>query len=141
MSLTLLAMTAFVFPAKADDFARRLELAEKMLEIRPAKVQLESAVDSYIGNYLFTHPEKEQQLFRTAVLNVMNPKALEKLSIDAYAETFTLKELESMVEYYSKPEAQSAREKQAEFNRKVAPEIVKMLDQALMKARTESKIP
>ncbi len=143
MLRTLLFCLILSFPAYAqdDDFAQRLTLAEQMLEIRPAKEQLNSAIESYISNYLFAYSEKEQQLFRTAVLNVMKPQALEKLSIDAYAETFTLKELEAMVEYYSKPEARSAGEKQEQLNRKIAPEIIQMLDQALIKVRTESKSP
>ncbi len=138
--LLILAHPSFAV-AQGDDFAQRLVLAERMLEIRPAKMQLESAVDSYISNYMFAYTERDQQIFRTAVLKVMNPKALEKVTVDAYAETFTLKELEAMVEYYAKPEARSAGEKQLEFDRKIAPEIVEMLDQALMKVRTQSRIP
>jgi len=120
-----------------DNFSERLELAKQMLEIRPAKQQLENAVDTYIRNYMFAYPEKEQQAFRMGLLRVMNPKALEKTSVDAYAEVFTVKELQAMVEYYSKPEAQSATNKQNALNAKIAPEIVRMLDHALIRTRTE----
>lgn len=124
-----------------DDFPQRLALAQQMLEIRPAKRQLESAINSYISNYMFAYAERDQQIFRTAMLKVMKPKGLEKVTIDAYAETFTLDELTAMVEYYSKPEAQSARKKQGELDKKIAPEIVQMLDKALMKVRTRPKTP
>ena len=52
------------------------------------------------------------------------------------AEIYTLPELEAMVEYYSKPEAKSAAEKQEAYQDKVGPEITKMLDKALMEMRT-----
>lgn len=109
-----------------------------MLEIRPAKEQLEGALDSYINHYMIGHSEKEKQIFRSMIFNILNPEALEKMSIDAYAEIFTFAELEAMVEYYDKPEAQSARKKQPELNRKIAPEIVRMLDQAVIQLRTDA---
>ena len=136
-------LTVFIFLISApvawaeDDFEQRLELAEQMLDIRPARVQLESALDQYIANYMFNQPDHEQKIFRSAMLNVMNHKALNKIAVDAYAETFTVEELVAMVEYYAKPEAQSARKKQGELNRKISPEIIHMLDQALMRIRAE----
>ena len=141
MLRALLFFLIIAFPAHAqdDDFPRRLVLAEKMLEIYPAKDQLENAVDAYISQHLFAYPRQDQEIFRTAMLNVMNPKALEKKTVDAYAETYTLAELEAMVEYYSKPEAKSARQKQALFDSKLAPELIRVLDQALMKMRTAAK--
>lgn len=127
--------------AQGDDFAQRLVLAEKMLEIRPAKGQLENAVSQYVSNYLFNSPEEDQENFRDAVLSVMNPKALEKITVDAYAEIFTLAELESMVEYFAKPEARSASNKQGQLSARIAPQIIEMLDQALIRLRTETQTP
>ena len=75
----------------------------------------------------------DQEVFRDALLALMNPKALEKIAVDAYAEIFTLVELEAMVEYFSKPEARSASDKQRELSRRLAPQIVEMLDRALIK--------
>ncbi len=127
--------------AQQDDFPQRLELAEKMLELRPAREQLENAVNAYIQNYMFSAPESDQAVVRNALLQIMNPKALEKLTVDSYAEIFTLKELEAMVAYYSLPEARSASDKQAQINARIAPEIIRMLDQALVKFRTETQSP
>jgi hypothetical protein len=44
-----------------------------------------------------------------------------------------------MVDYYSKPEAQSAAKKDAEFAAKVYPELIKMLDQAVIRLRSAPK--
>lgn len=138
-SLTLLAMTVYLTSAFAedDDFAERLVLAEKMLEINPARDQVERAVDAYIANYLFAYPDNQKQVFRASMLNVIKPKALEKRTIDAYAELYTKDELAAMVEYYSKPEAKSARAKQTQLQNMIAPELTRTLDQALIKLRTQ----
>jgi hypothetical protein len=141
MFIRLIAIIILAWPAVAaaqgDDFAQRLELAEQMVEIRPAEKQIERAVDSYIKNYMVTASDEDKELFRIAMLKTMNPKALEKVAVDAYAETFTLAELEAMVEYFSKPEAQSASDKQRVLNAKIAPEIANMMDRALMRLRSD----
>ena len=67
---------------------------------------------------------------------VLNYQAIEKISIDAMAETYTLPELQAMVDYYSKPEAISAAAKDQAYGQKVYPEIMRMLDAAMMKVRT-----
>jgi hypothetical protein len=66
----------------------------------------------------------------------LNYEALEKISIDAMAETYTVAELEAMNEYYSKPEAKSAQPKYSNYANKVFPEITRMLDEAVMRVRT-----
>ncbi len=143
MLIRLIAIIILALPtiavAQEGDFSKRLDLAEKMLEIRPAQKQVERAVDAYIKNYMVTASDKDKELFRIAMVKAMNPKALEKVAIDAYAETFTLAELEAMVEYFSKPEAQSASDKQSQLNAKIAPEISSMMDRALMRLRSDSQ--
>ena len=124
-----------------DDFSERLALAKQMLELNPAQEQLESAVNSYIQNYMFASSDSDRQIYRSALLNLMNPRALEKAATDAYAETYTQAELKAMIEYYSKPEAKSAQAKKKQFDAQVSPHIVEMLDKALMRLRTASQRP
>lgn len=119
------------------DLGRRVELAEKMVAIRPVRGQIERAVDAYIKHYMQGRSESQRELFRLAMLRAINADALEKITVDAYAETFTEKELVAMVEYYASPEARSAAAKEGELKKKIEPELIKMLDQAMMKARTE----
>lgn len=121
-------------PAPAPDPSadKRLELARKMHEINPTQQQVTAAIDQIAA----AQPEAERESFKTAMRSALNWKAIEKISIDAMAEIFTEEELTSMVEYYSKPEAKSARLKEKEWAGKVYPEITRMLDQAMMRVRT-----
>ncbi len=133
----LLAMTVLLisFPAMAQEegnLDRRLELAGKMQAINPARDQVNQAIERYVTNL----PESEREVYRTALHNILNYRALEKISVDAYAETFTEAELAAMVAYYSKPEAISARDKHEQWAGKVYPEIIRMLDKAMMRVKT-----
>lgn len=138
VSILMFCAPAF---AQGDDFPQRLKLAEKMLEIRPAKQQLETAINAYLERAMAGASENDKEVVRSALLKIMNPKALEKITVDSYAEIFTLKELEAMVAYYNQPEARSASDKQEQLNAQIAPEIVRMLDQALVRFRTETQSP
>jgi len=112
-------------------YDERVELAKQMHELRPVRDQVEGAINQYAQ----TRPPAERESFKTAMRNVFNVKALEKISVDAYAETFTVEELRAMVEYYSKPEARSASAKTAQYGAIVYPEIVRMLDRAAIRLR------
>ncbi len=119
--------------APADPtFDERVELAKKMHELRPVREQVEQAINQYAQS----RPQGERESFRSTMRNVFNMKALEKISVDAYVETFTAPELRAMVDYYSKPEAISASEKFGNYANLVYPEIVRMLDRAAIRVRT-----
>ena len=120
-------------PAESPDMiAKKLELARKMHQIRPTRLQ----VDSAINQAAMGMPEAERQPFVAAMHSVLNYNAIEKISIDAMVETFTLPELEAMVAYHSTPEAKSIGEKMAQWAMKVQPEVVRMIDSALMRVKT-----
>jgi len=119
--------------APADPtYDERIALAKKMHELRPVREQVEQAINQYAQ----TRPQGERESFKSTMRNVFNMRALEKISIDAYAETFTAPELSAMVEYYSKPEAISASDKFGNYAGIVYPEIVRMLDRAAIRVRT-----
>ncbi|MGQ0528160.1 MAG: hypothetical protein ACT4OY_09080 [Alphaproteobacteria bacterium] len=128
----LIAMTQAFAQGQQADFEARLALAKKMHELQPAKEQVWSAIDQVS----LQQPESEREIFVTKMREILNYKAIEKVSIDAMVETYTAPELEAMVEYYAKPEAISASKKIGVYSQKVYPEILKMLDQAMMKLRT-----
>ncbi len=115
-----------------DNFERRLELSQKMHEYLPARDQVYAAIDKVAA----AQPPAQRETFRSAMRRALNYKAIEKISIDAMVETYSIEELEAMVEYYSKPEARSASQKTSEYSAKVYPEIIRMLDQAMMRVRT-----
>lgn len=118
-------------PATLD---QRVALAKRWHELMPVPVrdQVNGAIDE-VAN---TQPENEREIFRANMRNALNYQALEKISIDAMAEIYTVPELQARVDYYSKPEAQSAAKKDNSYAEKIYPEIIRMLDKAIMQART-----
>lgn len=116
----------------AEDFEQRYAIAREMHKLRPVRTQVDNAIET-VANRL---PPAQRENFRMSMKNVLNYNAIEKVSINAMAETFTLAELEAMLEYNKKPEAISANEKFGDYQAKVGPEIVRMIDKAMMRVRT-----
>lgn len=114
-----------------EQLARKLELAKKMHEIRPAARQIDDAIRSVSMRL----PEAEREPFVTSMSSSLNYNAIERISIDAMVDVFTLPELEAMVEYYSKPEAISAGDKMVDWAKIVQPEIARLIDRSLMRTR------
>lgn len=121
--------------ANMGDMALRLELAERMHRIRPAREQVDSAIEQVARSGI---PPEEQQGFILSMQRIIDYKALEKASVEAMAETFTIAELKAMVEYYEKSEARSASDKFPDYQKKIEPLVYGMLDRAMMKIRTGS---
>ncbi|MFN3700296.1 MAG: hypothetical protein ACK4VI_02090 [Alphaproteobacteria bacterium] len=115
----------------AATFPRRLELATEMHKIRPSAAQVDAAVESVAAQM----PRMQADSFKASMRNILNYRAIERISTHAMAETFTVEELEAMLEYYSKPEAQSAQDKFELYQNKISPEIVRMIDQGIMRMR------
>ena len=115
-----------------DILAKKVALAKNMHDIRPTSAQVDSAV--YRAS-LGLQPS-DRQNFMTAMKGMLNYNAIERISMDAMVETYTLLELESMVEYYSKPEAKSASDKVPFWASKIQPEIANMIDKAMMRLKT-----
>ena len=113
-------------------YDERLALAQKLQELRPVRDQVNIAITQIAQS----RPEEEREGFKSAMRNAFNVKAIEKISINAYAETFTAEELKVLIEYHSNPVAVSAAEKMEAYTGIVYPELVKMLDKAAMRART-----
>lgn len=117
--------------ANKEVLAKKIALAREMHQIRPTRVQ----VDSAVMRASLVMPVRERQPFIDAMKGMLNYNAIERISIDAMIETYTLKELDSMVKYYSKPEAKSASDKISNWASVVQPEVVNMIDKAMMRIR------
>lgn len=111
--------------------AKKISLAREMHKIRPTREQ----VDSAVNRASLVMPARERQSFIDAMKGMLNYNAIERISIDAMIETYTLKELDAMVTYYSKPEAKSASDKISNWASIVQPEVVNMIDKAMMRIR------
>ena len=64
-------------PVDEAALQRRLELATEIQNLRPAKDRIESAIERYTSRI---EPAK-REVYRSALRNVFNYKALEKISI------------------------------------------------------------
>ena len=112
--------------------AKKIVLAENMHKIRPTREQVDAAVRQAAMNL----PEYERKKFIATMKTMLNYNAIERISIDAMVEVYSLKELESMVEYFTKSEARTASKKIVNWAEKVQPEIIHMIDRAMMRVRT-----
>lgn len=119
---------------QAPDWAERLALATRMHEIDPAASQLDDAIATVSARL----PASERKGFEIAMKKILDYKTLEKTSIEAMAETFTLAELKAMVAYNETPEARAISEKFPLYQQKVQPRVYEMLDRAMMQVRTGS---
>lgn len=111
---------------------KKIALAKEMHQIRPTRTQ----VDSAVAGAAMALPASERQNFIITMKSRLNYNAIERISIDAMVDTYTLVELESMVEYFSKPEAKSASAKVHSWATAVNPHIVRMIDDVLMRIKT-----
>ncbi len=138
--LTVFFMTMLVFSfganaqeaAPADNMVAKTNLAKMMHEIKPARGQIEGAIDMVAKRMA---PE-QQQAFVDRMYKAFDFKKLEELSIKSMAEVFTEAELQKMVDYYGSKEAMSSGEKMPVYQSVMQPEITKMLDEAILEVRT-----
>lgn len=134
--LFTLCVLLISFPAAAqvvgEDAAERLALSKEYHKLRPVKPQVDQAIE-VVAKQL---PEVDRKVFTARIKQALNYKAIETFSVEAMAEIFTVDEFKAMISYYSKPEAQSAAEKLPQYQQKMGPEIIKMLDRQLMEMRT-----
>jgi len=119
-------------PVPAADMEKRMELSRRMHQIQPAAMQVEKA----IGQVATQLSPKDRDSFKAAMMNAIDGNKLEALSISVMAEMFTAVELEHMLSYFDTAEARSISEKMPLYNGRMQPEIMKMLDAAMMAART-----
>lgn len=118
-------------PQDESTLARRIELAEKM----HTYISTRDQVDNAIRRSAQAMPSPERENFISAMSSMLNYNAIERISVDAMAETFTVEELEVMVDYYSKPETAEISRKTRLWGEKVQPEITRMIDKAMMRVR------
>jgi len=117
---------------EAGTLEQRTALAEKMHVIRPLDLQIERS----IGQLAERYPPDVRAKFVRKMNEVFNKEEIEKVSVKAMAETFSVTELEAMVAYYGSDEGQSAQEKMIVYQSLVQPELRRKIDQALMQLRT-----
>jgi len=132
-ALTALFLVGVALPAQAqDDTARKQELVNKMHEIRPAKAQVDEAIQQVSRNL----SPMDRDRFLRMVAKAFDYDKLEALSKSSMMELFTEAEMQKMVDYFGSAEAKTIAEKLPKYQEKLQPEIVRMLDAAMMADRT-----
>jgi hypothetical protein len=130
--------TAPAAAAKADpDYAKKMELAQEMHKIRPAKTQVQEAIDQVSKNL---SPE-DRDSFKKMVEKAFDYDRLEKISTETMVELFTVAEMQKMIDYFGSPEAKSIALKLPKYQEKLQPEIIRMLDAAMLAQRTGGSVP
>ena len=132
LAVSALSFAGASYAQDNPDLARKIELAKEMHKIRPARKQVEEAVNQ-VGRNL---PPLERDRFLKMVEKAFDYESLEKLSIDTMVDLFTVAELEKMVGYFGSDEAKSIEKKLPEYQEKLQPEIIRMLDAAMIADRT-----
>jgi hypothetical protein len=116
----------------SPEMERKIDLSTEMHTIRPAREQIDMAVEQ-VSNMLRSG---EREAFQVAIRKMLDYEALERRSIEAMAQVFTVEELEAMVAFYRQPVSRRISDKLEEYNKLIEPEVFKMLDSAMMEART-----
>lgn len=128
----ILVSVPAVLAQEDTSLERRIDLAKQLQEVLPVKEQINSAIERYTAQMT----QQQREVYARALASAFNYKALEKISVDAYAEVYDEAELEAMLEYHSKPEAASIAAKTNNYAEIVYPEIIRMLDRAMMRIKT-----
>lgn len=135
LSMALVAFSGSVFAqdnGSDDDMATRMNLAKMMHEIKPARGQVEAAIEAVAARL----QPQQQEDFIAKMTDIFDFERLQQISTEAMAEVFTEAELQKMVDYYGSREAQSISEKMPVYQSVMQPEITKMLDEAIIEVRT-----
>lgn len=111
---------------------QRLALSRQMHEIRPIKMQVEEVITQMALRY----PENRRDEFISRMMEIFDNQTLTEISVHAMADTFTVPELEKMIEFHGSPEGKAVSKKMPVYQALVEPELIKKIDQALMELRT-----
>ncbi len=82
-------------------------------------------------------PEAQRESFRRYMTTVIDLDEVDRISISAAVDVFTVEELEAMLEYYSKDVVKAAEKKRARYNQLIAPQIKTMIDKGMIEAAGE----
>lgn len=115
----------------------RVELARELHEIRPLDDHITAAIRDISQRY----PEAQRGVFVERMERAFDSERLTALSVDVMAETFTDAELQAMISYFGSPEGQSISEKMPVYQALLEPQLVRLIDQAMMDLRAGRSAP
>ncbi len=116
---------------KSDDVKERLALAKDLHDIR----HIRDAIHADIEGYAQQIPQGDREDFMRYVALKINFDKLEQLSIAYTADIYTVPEMRAMIVYYGSPDGQSAEAKGAIYGPKIAKDVQKEIDAAVMSVK------
>jgi hypothetical protein len=114
------------------DMQKRIELATRMADLTPPRDTVVLAVNTITSSA----PPDQRQEVKSKMLSAFDFDGFRQTVIQDMAKTFTVPELQKMVDYHSSPEAKSIAQKMPAYENMIQPEMTRLLDVALMVART-----
>ena len=123
-------------PAHAQDEGavtkEQLTLAGKMHEIWPVRTRVETAIEAVSKNF----PAEKQAEMKAAMRKNIKFDQLEEESIKAMAQTFTVGELQAMIDFYGSETGRAISAKTGDYEMALRPIMTKMMDKAMLDMRT-----
>jgi hypothetical protein len=119
-------------PAADADLEERTALATKMAELTPPS----EAVNTVIRRIVASVPADQRAIAQKSMTESFEYQRFHDFVVKTMVDTFTTAELKEMVAYHSSPEAASIAQKMPGYERKIQPEMTRMIDTAMMVART-----
>lgn len=115
----------------ADDLQERIKFATEFHDVRPIR----DVINRDVQRYAEQLPEADRENFMRYVQLRIDYVKIEELSIQAMAEIYTVPEMKAMIAYFGSPEGKSAEAKGPDYISKIAPEISRAIDAALLDAQ------
>lgn len=113
----------------------RIALATKIHEKVNVREKLFKAME--VVTQFMTPSEKAD--FWSKMNTAITEEQINKISIDAMADTYTEDELRAMLTFYSSPAGQTAEAKRTDYEKKVTPEFTKLIDKAVVNSGVFAK--
>ncbi len=129
----LMASSFSVFAEQGDE---KRDLVLEMLEVTEAKKNHELVVESYIANFS-SNPSLNNDQFKNYFREAMSWDALIEPMIAIYVESYTVEELQAIVDFFGSPIGQSFVKKSPEVNQKATAVIMNNIQQAMSTLQTQ----
>lgn len=140
-ALGIASFSALAATPVKDDKAERLELSKELHDIRNIRERINATVSAVAE----TIPPADREDFERYIQLKMDYDALEDKSVRYAADIYAANELKAMIAYFGSPDGQSAEAKGAAFADKIAKDIGKEIDAAVIAAKydgvPESALP
>jgi hypothetical protein len=132
-SFIILSLTSFLVFAESQDFdkAERVKLSKDLHDLRKTRDRINNMISSVADAV----PPADKEDFQRYVQLKIDYDALEQKSIAYAADIYTIPELKAMIAYFGSPDGQAAEAKGEAFTNKIAPDIIKEIDAAIMAAK------